>query len=123
MTLTCTPRPAPATEVIVKVQPPTEAGRHEPLDGEVAVYAEPGDAAFINSAIWHSGGINQSDGLRRGIYLYYGHWWLKRYEWQQAIPWQAIEGADAERLKLLGIRQEGDLHIYRPDAVRNREPT
>ncbi|MBT3343399.1 MAG: hypothetical protein HN712_24880 [Gemmatimonadetes bacterium] len=102
-------------------QPPTDREKHEPIETEVAVLAEPGDAAFINSAIWHTGGINQSDGLRRGIYLYFGHWWLKRYEWQQAIPWQALQGADEQRLQLLGLRQAGDLHIYRPDALRNRE--
>jgi ectoine hydroxylase-related dioxygenase (phytanoyl-CoA dioxygenase family) len=102
-------------------QPPTEDERNQPLEGEVAIGAEPGDAAFINSAIWHSGGINRSAGLRRGIYLYYGHWWLKRYEWQQAIPWQALENADEQRLQLLGMRQPGDLHIYPPDALRNRD--
>ena len=102
-------------------QPPTGEERQQPLEGEVAVIAEPGDAAFINSAIWHSGGINRSEGLRRGIYLYFGHWWLKRYEWQQEIPWQALENADEQRLQLLGLRQPGDLHIYPPDAVRNRD--
>lgn len=105
------------------MQPPADDKKHQPIDGEVAILAEPGDAAFINSAIWHSGSINQSDGLRRGIYLYYGHWWLKRYEWQQALPWQALEGADDARLQLLGLRQPGNLHIYRPDALRNRDLT
>ena len=102
-------------------QPPTGEERQQPLEGEVAVIAEPGDAAFINSAIWHSGGINRSEGLRRGIYLYFGHWWLKRYEWQQEIPWQALENADEHRLQLLGLREPGDLHIYPPDAVWNRD--
>jgi len=102
-------------------QPPSDDARHEPIDGEVAVLAKPGDAAFINSSIWHSGGINRTDGLRRGIYLYYGHWWLKRYEWQQALPWQALQGASESRLQLVGLRQPGDLHIYQPDALRNRD--
>jgi ectoine hydroxylase-related dioxygenase (phytanoyl-CoA dioxygenase family) len=104
-------------------QPPTGDARDQPLDGEQAVFAEAGDAAFINSAIWHSRGINRSDGLRRSIYLYYGHWWLKRYEWQQAIPWQALEQADDRRLQLLGLKQPEDLHIYKPDALRNRDRT
>ena len=82
----------------------------------MAVYAEPGDAIFINSAVWHTGGRNEGDGLRRGIYLYYGYWWLKRYESDQALPWQALEGADAQRLTLLGVRNPGgaDLHQYSP---------
>src|SRR5262249_2916316 len=76
---------------------------HDPLPGEVPVFAQPGDAVFINSAIWHTGSRNQSDGLRRGIYLYYGYWWLKRYESDQALPYQAFEGASEQRLRLLGI--------------------
>ena len=93
---------------------PSAAGSGRPHPEEVAVYAEPGDAIFINSAVWHTGGRNEGDGLRRGIYLYYGYWWLKRYESDQALPWQALEGADEERLTLLGVRNPGgaDLHQY-----------
>ena len=91
---------------------PLESGVPHPE--EVALYAAPGDAVFINSAIWHTGRRNESDGLRRGIYLYYGYWWLKRYDADQALPWQALEGADETRLTLLGIRNPGssDLHQY-----------
>ncbi|NKB72111.1 MAG: hypothetical protein GKR89_33960 [Candidatus Latescibacteria bacterium] len=89
----------------------------QPLDGEIAVYAHPGDAVFINSAIWHSGGCNRSSGLRRGIYLYYGYWWLKRYESDQDLPWQALQGAHQQRLHLLGLKMpDRDLHIYDPEA-------
>ena len=103
--------------------PPTGGeDRSNPIEGEYAAYANPGDALFINGAVWHSGGINQTDGQRRGIFLYYGHWWLKRFEWQQDIPWQALEGADERRLSLLGFKpQQDDLHIYQPDALRNRD--
>jgi ectoine hydroxylase-related dioxygenase (phytanoyl-CoA dioxygenase family) len=84
-----------------------------PHPEEVAVYAEPGDAIFINSAIWHTGGRNTGEGLRRGIYLYYGYWWLKRYESDAALPWQALEGADEQRLQLLGVKMPaGDIHQY-----------
>jgi hypothetical protein len=88
---------------------------NQPLTGEVAVYAAPGDAVFINSAIWHTGGRNTTDGLRRGIYLYYGYWWLKRYEAEQELPWQALQNASEERLRLLGIKMpDRDLHMYDP---------
>ena len=88
---------------------------NQPLPGEVAVHAEPGDAVFINSAIWHTGGRNSTDGLRRGIYLYYGYWWLKRYEAEQELPWQALQNASEERLRLLGIKMpDRDLHMYDP---------
>src|SRR5207302_311294 len=83
--------------------PPKER-THERLEGEVAVPVCAGSAIFINGAIWHSGGRNASDGLRRGIYLYYGYWWLKRYEFEQALPWQAFECASEQRLRLLGVK-------------------
>ena len=92
---------------------PSAAQSGSPIPGEVAVYAEAGDAVFINSAIWHTGGRNRSDGLRRGIYLYYGYWWLKRYESDRALPWQAFENASETRLRLLGIKMPGrDIHMY-----------
>lgn len=99
-----------------ELMPPADQIK-EPLPGEVAVHAAPGDAIFINAAIWHTGGRNQTDGLRRGIYLYYGYWWLKRYENEKDLPWQAFENASEQRLRLLGIKMPGrDLHIYDPDA-------
>ena len=92
--------------------PPADS-RDRPLPGEVAVYAKAGDACFINSAIWHTGGRNRGDGLRRGIYLYYGYWWIKRYESEQALPWQAFEDAGETRLQLLGVKMPGhDIHMY-----------
>ena len=93
---------------------PSPEQHGKPHPEEVAVHAAPGDAIFINSAVWHTGGRNEGDGLRRGIYLYYGYWWLKRYESDQALPWQALEGADAQRLTLLGVRNPSgaDLHQY-----------
>ena len=88
----------------------------EPLPGEVAAYAKAGDAVFINSAIWHTGGRNKSQtALRRGIYLYYGYWWIKRYESDRALPWQAFENASEQRLRLLGAKMpDGDIHMYDP---------
>lgn len=95
---------------------PTGEQKNQPLPDEVAVYAEPGDAVFINGAIWHTGGINKTDGVRRGIYLYYGYWWLKRYNADTALPWQASEGASEQRLRLLGIKMpDKDIHMYAPD--------
>lgn len=94
------------------------AGMHnEPLPGEVGVLAQAGDAVFINSAIWHSGSRNRSDGQRRGIYLYYGYWWLKPYEATQQRPWQCLENASEQRLQLLGVKMPaGDIHQYDPQV-------
>src|SRR4029077_11245751 len=97
-------------------QPPKDK-INEPLEGEIAAYAAAGDAVFINSAIWHSGARNRSDGLRRGIYLYYGYWWLKPYEADQQRPWQCLVNASQQRLQLLGVKMpEGDIHQYDPLA-------
>jgi ectoine hydroxylase-related dioxygenase (phytanoyl-CoA dioxygenase family) len=96
---------------------PPRGQEHDPLPGETAALARAGDAVFINSAIWHSGGRNQSEGPRRGIYLYYGYWWLKRYEANVALPWQALQGASDRRLELLGVKiPAGDIHQYDPTA-------
>ena len=50
--------------------PPAGEAKHKPLENEVPVYAEAGDGVFINGAIWHSGGINRGDGLRRGKFTF-----------------------------------------------------
>jgi ectoine hydroxylase-related dioxygenase (phytanoyl-CoA dioxygenase family) len=99
---------------------PPRGGEHEPLPGEVAVCVEAGDAVLINSAIWHTGGRNQSDGLRRCVYLYYGYWWLRRFEIEgekHTVPWQALQNASERRLHLLGLKMPGSsLHMYDPAA-------
>lgn len=85
------------------------------LPGEVEVLAEPGDAVFINGAIWHSGGANRTQGLRRGIFLYFGWWWMKRYEHETDLPWQAKANASEQRLQLLGLKMpDRDVHQYDP---------
>ena len=92
---------------------PSPSQASGPIEGQISVYANAGDAVFINSAIWHTGGRNHSDGLRRGIYLYYGYWWLKRYGADRDLPWQALENADETRLRLLGVKMpSSDIHMY-----------
>lgn len=99
-------------------QYPSRDETRKPLDGEIAVPVSAGSAIFINAAIWHTGARNDSDGLRRGIYMYYGYWWLKQYgaaDTNHALPWQALESASQQRLELLGVKMPGrDLHMYDP---------
>jgi hypothetical protein len=103
---------------------PPKAQRGAPLPGEVAIYAQAGDVVFINAAIWHTGGCNTSSGLRRGLFFYYGYWWLRRFEAlepQHAVPWQALVDADTERLELLGVKLPGgDMHMYEPESGEER---
>lgn len=103
----------PRTHRGTELPPSSQIG--EPAEGEIPVFASAGDAVFINSAVWHTGSRNASDGMRRGIYLYYGYWWLKPYEANQQRPWQCLENASPERLSLLGVRMpDGDIHQYDP---------
>jgi ectoine hydroxylase-related dioxygenase (phytanoyl-CoA dioxygenase family) len=106
-------RVIPRSQMGTAIPNPDQRGRA--LEGEVAVECPAGTAIFINASIWHTGARNASDGLRRGIYLYFGYWWLKRYESTQALPWQALEGASEQRLRLLGVKMpDRDLHMYDP---------
>lgn len=102
-----------------KEVPPAEK-IHEPLPGQVKAYAGAGDAVLINSAIWHSGGRNQTDGERRAIYAYFGYWWLKRDNQHAEIPPRALENASEARLRLLGLQAPGPggMWMYDPDAGR-----
>jgi hypothetical protein len=102
--------------------PPTDR-LAQPLPGEVKVYAKAGDVVFINAAIWHSGGRNQTDGARRAMYIYFGYWWLKRDNKHCEIPAFALENASEERLRLLGVKPvvSGDMWVYDPaDGIVSR---
>lgn len=92
----------------------------QPREDEVAIHAKAGDMAVINSAILHSGGLNKSKTChRRNIYMYFGYWWMKRYENNQLLPWECLKDSTETRLELLGVKQySGDMHIYKPDALR-----
>lgn len=92
---------------------PTNDKMRHPMEEEVAVEVPAGSAIYINSAIWHSGSRNDSEGSRRGIYLYYGYWWLKRYQLECKLPWEVLENASEQRLRLLGVKMpDHDLHMY-----------
>jgi hypothetical protein len=98
-----------------EAMPPLKERIQKPLPNEVAICPNAGDAIFINSAIWHSGGTNTTDTPRRGIYMYYGYWWLKPYHMDEPHPWQAYEGATEQRLRLLGVKMpDSDIHMYTP---------
>jgi hypothetical protein len=87
--------------------------RFERRDDEIALAAEPGDILLNDAALWHSRGHNRSSSRRRLVLLYFGYWWLKRYEHDAALPWHALENASARRLQLIGLRMPGrDLHLY-----------
>jgi ectoine hydroxylase-related dioxygenase (phytanoyl-CoA dioxygenase family) len=85
-----------------------------PLPGEAALPLRAGSAIFLNGSLWHSGARNDSDHLRRGLYIYFGYWWLKPYFHDRPIPWQALDGASPQLMEILGVKQpDWDLHRYR----------
>lgn len=87
--------------------------RFHPRDDEVALPAGAGDVLFNDATLWHSRGRNRSTSSRRLVILYFGYWWLKRYEWDRGLPWPALCGASERRLQLLGVRMPGrDLHLH-----------
>lgn len=85
-----------------------------PLPGEMSLPLRAGSAIFLNGSLWHSGARNNSDHLRRGLYIYFGYWWLKPYFHDRPIPWQALDGASTQLMQILGVKQpDWDLHRYR----------
>lgn len=44
---------------------------HAPHPQEIVLSGRPGDVAIFNGHCWHAGGVNQTDGPRRGILAHY----------------------------------------------------
>lgn len=87
-----------------------EAGLPHPA--EVAAGVSAGDILLNWSTLVHSGTPKKASGPRRLVLLYFGNWWMKRYEHDQPLPWRALVDASPERLQLLGLRMPGrDLHV------------
>lgn len=101
----------PGSQRGVSTMPDDRLDQRHPA--EIEVPARAGDLVFINSALWHSGGRNRSDGPRRALYAYYGWWWLKRYDLERPLPGECLVGASPQRLRLLGLDQpQYDLHLF-----------
>lgn len=91
--------------------PEPAAGHGEPVPGEILVPVRAGDGLLNWSTLIHSGTPRDSAGPRRLVLLYFGYWWLKRYEHDSPLPWQAYENASRDRLRLLGALMPGrDMH-------------
>jgi hypothetical protein len=83
-----------------------------PVESEVAMPVNAGDVLFNWSTLVHSGSPCTSDRSRRLVLIYFGYWWLKRYEHDHQLPWQAYVDAGEDWLALVGLRMPGrDLHV------------
>ena len=80
------------------------------LPDAMAITVPPGSAVIFDCTLWHRGGGNRSDRVRRAIFPTYGHYWMKRFETWMPYPTQErfpdVE-LSPELQELLGIR----LHV------------
>jgi hypothetical protein len=105
--------------------PPEE--RYAPLPGEVLVECKAGTMVAFSDFLWHRTGENTTDYPRRGIFIYYGHFWQKPCCWKEnPMPFHRmrhyIDGRDPKRAQLLGLYREGSeynhFEYYLPPGVR-----
>jgi ectoine hydroxylase-related dioxygenase (phytanoyl-CoA dioxygenase family) len=82
------------------------------LPGEVKVICPAGTMVVFSDQLWHRTGTNETDRQRRGIFTYYGPFWMKQCCYE-TLPeplhrmHQYIEGKDARRKQLMGYYREG----------------
>jgi hypothetical protein len=87
-----------------------EAEVHADLPGEVLVQVPAGTLVVFSDKLWHRTGQNETDRQRRGIFTYYGPFWMKQCCYAtnpEPIHRMAryIEGKDRDTL--LGYYREG----------------
>jgi ectoine hydroxylase-related dioxygenase (phytanoyl-CoA dioxygenase family) len=75
------------------------------LPNAIPLNVNAGDAVIFDCAVWHKGGGNRSDSVRRAIFPTYGHYWMKRFEtWMPHPTLERFPNASEELQTLLGIR-------------------
>jgi hypothetical protein len=84
---------------------------HDFLDSEVKVLCPPGTVVVFDDCLWHRTGNNTTEKARRGIFTYYGHFWIKPTSYQErpetfASMRRLWEGKGDKRRQLLGIERK-----------------
>jgi ectoine hydroxylase-related dioxygenase (phytanoyl-CoA dioxygenase family) len=90
-------------------QPSPEA---DTVDGQVALKVEPGQIVVMNGALWHRGGPNHSDRIRRLITLQLSTIFMTEFNFEPSMPSPAFQRLletsrtrrDEPLLELLGLR-------------------
>lgn len=90
--------------------PPEE--RRQELPGEVVVTCRAGTMVAFSDFLWHRTADNTTDQPRRGIFIYYGHYWQKPCTYPGSpLPLhrmrQYIDGKGPRRAQLMGLYREG----------------
>jgi ectoine hydroxylase-related dioxygenase (phytanoyl-CoA dioxygenase family) len=76
-----------------------------PLDGEMRVSVPAGTAVIFDAQTWHSGTRNRSATARRGLFAYFGRYWMKRMDefYETPLPPSVLESDDAVVRQLFGL--------------------
>lgn len=115
----------------LRVVPGSHRWGRGPSDGEesaeradaVSVPVQAGTGVMFDAQIWHTGAANRSERPRRGVFTYFGHYWMKRMDEFARSPLPSwITDSDDELLRQLfglGLRP-ASVHgsDYRSDNQR-----
>ncbi|MDX1933480.1 MAG: phytanoyl-CoA dioxygenase family protein [Capsulimonadales bacterium] len=94
-----------------------------PIPGEVTVECRAGTMVVFSDALWHRTGRNETDRPRRGIFVYYGHFWHKQCAYpERPRPLREmteyIEGKGERRAQLMGLFRRGSEFNVVPEETR-----
>jgi ectoine hydroxylase-related dioxygenase (phytanoyl-CoA dioxygenase family) len=76
-----------------------------PLEGEVRVSVPAGTAVIFDAQAWHSGTRNESAIARRGLFAYFGRYWMKRMDefYETELPASVLESDEPVVRQLFGL--------------------
>lgn len=106
--------------------PPDQHFSH--LPGEVLVECAAGTMVVFQDTLWHRTGDNTTSRQRRGIFTYYGHYWMKQCHFPGerrsfTAMTEFIEGKGEKRARLMGAWMEGsEFNSFEAIASRTRTP-
>jgi hypothetical protein len=98
------------------------------LPGEVLVEVPAGTMVVFQDTLWHRTGDNTTDRQRRGVFTYYGHYWMKQCHFPgESRPFSAmtefIQGKGERRARLMGAWMEGsEFNSFEAIASRSAAP-
>ncbi|HZP84362.1 MAG TPA: phytanoyl-CoA dioxygenase family protein [Chthonomonadaceae bacterium] len=104
--------------------------RYAELPGEIVVECKAGTMVAFSDGLWHRTGDNRTPNARRGLFIYYGHFWQKPCAWAESpTPFhrmrQYIDGKGPRRAQLLGLFRQGSeyntFEYYLPPDAQKAE--
>jgi len=88
-----------------------------PIEGEITVPVNAGDAVLFYAGLWHTGDKNQSDQDHLAVFPYFGKYWIKRMDnyFTQPLPADLLQTADPVKRQLLGLGLRPGVGSYHGD--------